>query len=249
MLEKVLKSLNLSEKEASVYLSSLRLGNSKISVIAKRAGLSRSTTYNILQKLFEKGFVKRADIANSQYFSPVPPSELVHILENKKEILDNKIEMVKAYMPQFEAVTSPQTVVPKVSFFEGPNGIKNIYGDILKKGDKETFAALSLDNAAPDIKKWMIKSFTPKKVKKNIFSKVIVSSKNSKSYEKLNKKHLRRSLVVSHKKYPFEVEIDVYDGNKTAFISYDESEMMGVIIESSKIANTLKSLFSYIWGR
>ncbi|MFA6992495.1 MAG: hypothetical protein WC269_04435, partial [Candidatus Gracilibacteria bacterium] len=125
----------------------------------------------------------------------------------------------------------------------------HIYADIIKKGGKETFAALSMDNAEPEIKKWMIKSFTPKKVKQKISSRVIVSSKNPKSYEKLDKDHLRRSLVIPHKKYPFEVEIDVYDGNKTAFISFDESEMMGVIIESPKIANTLKSLFSYIWDR
>lgn len=249
MLEKVLRSLNLSEKEVGVYLSSLRLGSAKISTVAKRSGISRSTTYNILQGLFKKGFMKRMDKANVQYFSPVSPDELVALLENKKEVLDNKIETVKAYLPQLQAVFSPHEQMPKVAFFEGVNGIKHIYEDILKKGDKETYAALSLDNAAPEIKRWMIKTFTPKKVKKNVFSKVIVSSRNSKSYEKLDKEHLRRSLVIPHKKYPFEVEIDVYDGNKTAFISYDESEMMGVIMESSKIANTLKSLFSYIWDR
>jgi sugar-specific transcriptional regulator TrmB len=249
MLEKVLKSLNLSEKEVGVYLSALRLGSAKISTIAKRSGMSRSTTYNLLQGLFKKGFMKRTDKASVQYFSPVSPDELIALLENKREALDNKIETVKAYLPQLQAVFSPHEQMPKVSFFEGVNGIKHIYEDVIKKGDKETFAALSLDNAAPEIKRWMMKTFTPRKVKKNIFSKVLVSSKNTKPYEKLNKKHLRRSLVVSNKKYPFEVEIDVYDGNKTAFISYDESEMMGVIIESPKIANTLKSLFSCIWDK
>ena len=247
MLDKILKSFGLSEKESTVYLSSLRVPSSKIQTIANRAGFSRSTTYNILHSLLKKGLVQRFDKGSIQYFTPIPPSELINVLEKKKEDLTGKIEMVKAYLPQFESIYNAQAVFPKVSFYEGISGIKQVYQDILKKGNKNTSAVLSLGNVSPELKKWMIKSFTPKKIKRNISSRVLVSSKNLKSYLKLDKKHLRDSLVIPHKKYPFEVEIDVYDDNKTAFISFDETELMGVIIESKKIANTLKSLFELAW--
>ena len=249
MLTQVLEGLGLSDKEANVYLATLRTGSSRISTIAKRADISRSTAYNILHSLSKKGFVRRVDRASVQYFSPLPPSELVALLEEQKEELSNKVKMVETYLPQLESVCNPGVELPKVSFFEGISGIKKVYGDILKKGNKETFAALSLDNVAPEIKDWTKNVFTNKKIKKKISSKVLISSKDSKSYTKLDKKHLRKSLVVPHPKYPFEVEIDVYDDNKTAFISFDESEMMAVIIESPKIANTLKSLFGLVWDR
>lgn len=249
MLTDILKSLGMSEKEAKVYLASLHVGISRISEIAKKAQMSRSTAYNLLHSLLRKGIVRSYTKSNIQWFSPIPPNELVDFLEGKKEEIGNKIEMVKAYLPQLKAVCNPKVSLPKVSFFEGVSGIKQVYADILKNGNKKTFAALSLDNVQSEIGDWTKNVFTPKKVKKDIYSQVLVSSKDSKSYIKLDKKHLRKSLVISHKKYPFEVEIDVYDENKTAFISFDETELMGVIIESSKIANTLKSLFALVWDK
>lgn len=249
MLDKILKNLGLSEKESEVYLANLRTGNSKISTIAKRAGITRSTAYNVLNSLYEKGLVKRSNKAGVQFFSPIHPKEIVELLENRKSEINDRIEQVKTYLPQMEALYNPKIELPKVMFYEGKEGIKKIYQDILKSEDKKTFAALSLDSMEEDLKRWAKTTFTKKKIKKGIHSKVLLSSKNSKSYTKLDKKHLRESVVIPHEKYPFEVEIDVYSHDKTAFISYDESEMMGVIIESPKIARTLKSLFSLVWDK
>ncbi len=184
-----------------------------------------------------------------QYFSPVPPGQLLDYLERKKDEFSQKSILVANYLAHFEAIQNPTSQLPKVYFFEGQNGIKQIYQDILKKEHKTTYSALSLDNIAPELKSWLKKIFTSRKIKKNIHSKVLVSSKKPESYRKLDQKHLRESLVIPHKKFPFEVEISVYDDNKTAFISFDQSEMIGVIIESSKIANTMKSLFALIWEK
>ncbi len=249
MLKEILKSIDLTEKESLVYLVTLRIGATKISIIAKRAQLSRSTTYNVLNSLYKKGFVKRYNKGQIQYFSPISPNEIIEILNNKKENLSNKIEMFNTYLPQFEAISNPKISIPKVYFYEGIDGIKKIYEDILKKGNKKTFSALSLDNMAIELKNWLMKSFTKKKVKKNIFSKVLLSSGKAKKYKKLDKKQKRESIVIPYKKHPFEVEIDIYDENKTAFISFDETEMIGVIIESEKIANTMNSLFSLVWEK
>ncbi|MFA5947535.1 MAG: helix-turn-helix domain-containing protein [Candidatus Gracilibacteria bacterium] len=252
MLVNVLKSLGLSSMEANVYMAALRTGQAKTSAISARAGLSRSTGYNVLNSLYRKGLVSRSDKAKVQYFSPVPPKDLVDFLKKNEEELRAKAEMVKTYLPQFEAVYNRQNNMPKVQFFDGVSGIKQVYMDILKSGQKETFAALSwgdVSDVSLDVKDWVQNVFTKKKIKKGMFSKVLVSSKNPKSYTKLDKKHLRQSLVIPHEKYPFAVEIDVYDENKTAFISFDESEMMGVIIESPKIASTLKSLFKLVWDK
>lgn len=247
MLESILQSIGLRSREAKLYLAALRTGNAPVSLIAKRAGVSRSTGYNILQRLVKRGMVHRHDRAHVQYYAAISPHEMKDLLERRKEDFSRKISVLKAYLPQFDALFNPQFVLPKMSFFEGIEGIKHVYLDILKKGDKETFSALSLDNIVPELKDWIFNVFTAKKVKKNIRSKVLVSSKYSKAYRRLDKKHLRESLILPHEKYPFQVEIDLYDENKIAFISFDPSELLGVIIESPRIANTLKSLFNLVW--
>ncbi|PLX27027.1 hypothetical protein C0581_03815 [Candidatus Parcubacteria bacterium] len=48
-----LKNLGLSDIEAGVYLSLLKLGGSQASKIAKDVGIKRTTVYPILKKLAE----------------------------------------------------------------------------------------------------------------------------------------------------------------------------------------------------
>ena len=52
-----LKNLNLTDKEARVYLSLLELGPSTPYKIAKRARLKRPTAYVIAEELVEKGLI------------------------------------------------------------------------------------------------------------------------------------------------------------------------------------------------
>ena len=53
----LLKEFGFKEKEATVYLGLLELGEAKVHDIALKAKISRSTTYEILEKLAEEGMV------------------------------------------------------------------------------------------------------------------------------------------------------------------------------------------------
>lgn len=243
MITGILKKLDLTEKEIKIYLATLRTGLARVTSIAQKADFSRSTAYNILHSLKKKGFVKMVNKADIQYFSPLEPRNIIDLLKRKETEVKEKITTVEKYLPQLEAIANPNFNIPAVSFYEGIEGIKQIYENILKSKNETTYAALSLDNIAIEIKNWLIKVFTPRKIKKGIKSEIILSAKNVVPYIKLDKAHLRKTSVLPYKNYPFEVEIDIFDDDKTAFISYDESELFGVIIESPKIARSMKTLF------
>ena len=246
MIEKILKKLNLSNKEIDIYLTNLKTGNARVTTIAQRAEMSRSTTYNILHNLREKGFTKLVTKANIQYFSPIEPKEIITLLQNQQEETESKIKLVEQYLPQLESICNPNLDIPNVSFYEGVEGIKQIYEDIARISNKTTYAALSLDNILPELKKWLITVFTPRKIKKNISSEILLSSTNATPYQKLDNKQLRKTKVIPYEGNPFEVEIDVYDDTKTAFISYDEAELFGVIIDSPRIARSMKTLLKLV---
>lgn len=55
MPEQQLKQLGFSDKEAKVYMASLELGPDTAQEIAKKAGVNRTTTYVIIEKLIKKG--------------------------------------------------------------------------------------------------------------------------------------------------------------------------------------------------
>lgn len=63
-----------------------------------------------------------------------------------------------------------------------------------------------------------------------------------KSYDE---KHLRQTRFVLPKDFPFEVEINLYGKRKIGIMSF--KEQLGLIVESEKIYNTLKSIFEMNW--
>ena len=61
-----------------------------------------------------------------------------------------------------------------------------------------------------------------------------------------DQKHLRQTRLISPEKFPFEVEINLYGNNSIGIMSF--KEQFGLIIESKKIYNTLKSIFEMNWN-
>ena len=62
-----------------------------------------------------------------------------------------------------------------------------------------------------------------------------------------DEKELRKVKMIDKEKYPFSVEIDIYGKTKTSFMSGKEA--LGVLVESTEIHNTMKSIFELIWKK
>ena len=87
MLIDVLKNLGLSDKESKIYLACIELGSSVVSNISKHAGVNRVTTYDILDKLIQKGFVNYLTKNKLKYFNPVKPDLVYKVTKQKAEDL------------------------------------------------------------------------------------------------------------------------------------------------------------------
>ena len=78
--EQILKEYGLSDNEIKVYLASLSLGTSKVNEISKKADLLRTTTYEVLKTLVEKGLVSYVIKSGVRYFEAAYPNKLINIL-------------------------------------------------------------------------------------------------------------------------------------------------------------------------
>ena len=56
-IKKILKGLDLSEKEVSVFISLVRLGIAPVSTIASDSGITRTHVYDILGRLQQHALV------------------------------------------------------------------------------------------------------------------------------------------------------------------------------------------------
>src|SRR3989339_828361 len=92
----VLEELGLSGAEAKVYLALLETGSSLAGPIIKKTGLHRGTTYQIIQRLQEKGLVSSIVKGKKQHFESVNPERLMDMLRNKEEGLKTILPALKA---------------------------------------------------------------------------------------------------------------------------------------------------------
>jgi hypothetical protein len=150
--------------------------------------------------------------------------------------------LLKSILPDLNALNNLSIKKPKIRFYEGDDGIYKVVKDYLtahkealKFANHEQFdLALKYD---PEL--------VTKRIKHNIFLKMIVPDlPKSWEWQQKDKSQLRKTKIVSNKKYPFKTEVTIYN-NKIALTSYKEK--IGVIIESKPIAETLKMVFNLCW--
>ncbi len=237
MKERILKECGLSENETHVYLASLASGNSKVNEIAKKAGLQRTTTYEILKALVEKGIVSYAIKSGVKHFEAADPNKLVRTLEEKKERLNS-------ILPELEAIRKSVVEKPSIQVYEGKEGLKTILDDIIKTRPKEM---LQLGSAKIfETLNFYFPNWIKRRVKMAIYARIL-QEKTPKIVElKNNDKSELREIRFLPKKFKISTHSQIY-GDKIAIITLNKNNLVGVVIKNKEIVETQKSLFEELW--
>jgi len=234
-----LQQIGIEDKKADVYLACLEMGGATAYLLAKKTGLKRPTTYDIINQLMKDGLVHKSIKGNIKYFSPADPEVLLHKLKEKEQ-------RIHYIMPTLQNLYNSPKTKPFIRYFEGVEGIKEMYEDSLrslKKGD-EILAYVGEDTlqTLPDYADDYIK----RRVEKNIRLRGIYkSTPGILEYMQNNQAQLRETKVLEEKYFPVANETNIYK-NKIALASYG-SEMFGMIIESEEIAKAQKAIFELAW--
>jgi len=236
MLLDVLKNLGLNDKEAKVYLACIELGSTPVSSISKHAKINRVTTYDILEKLIQKGYINYLTKNKIKYFNAVKPETIYKITKQKTDDL-------KKSLPELKRLHG-ETAHPRIRYFEGLNGIKAIYEDTLTSKSE----ILNFANSEEIRTHWpeYDKEYVEKRAAKKIFLKGIAPlDEAGLKVHAEDKKYNRNIRLIPRNKYGFTNEINIYD-NKVSIISFNEG-LIGMLIESSEIADTQRTIFKMVW--
>ncbi len=84
-VENVLENLGFSPNEIKVYLALNDHGSSKAGKIAKIAKIDRSSCYNSLKNLIEKGLASYVCIGKVKWFQATGPKRLLAYLKEQEE--------------------------------------------------------------------------------------------------------------------------------------------------------------------
>ncbi|MEK7672895.1 MAG: helix-turn-helix domain-containing protein [Patescibacteria group bacterium] len=238
-----LTALGLTSEEAKVYLAILELGGSYASNIARKAGINRATCYHTINNLKEKGLINSYTKGKILWFNAENPQKIINIQQEKVNIAKNLI-------PELLSISNTLTFKPKIRFYEGLEGIKTIFEDVLTTQEEVLGYTniKSLGELLPEYFKNFCKHKVEKKIKTRYLAPVTGEGTDliDEFYPKDYDRNLVEMLLVNKDEFFFENEIAIYE-NKVAVLSLNPNELIGLLIESPTFAKSMRSIFNLAW--
>jgi sugar-specific transcriptional regulator TrmB len=239
-IKNVLSKLDLKDKKADIYLACLESRGLTAYAIAKKMELKRPTVYDILNSLMKEGLVYVSFKKGSKCYYPAEPEVLLKKLRKREEELNEIMPFLNSLY------NKPNSKKPIIKYFEGVDGIKEMYGDSLaslKKGEE------MLVYCGQDVLRYLPKyvdQYVNQRVKKGIGVRGIYKkTKELSGYMEKNKEQLREVKIVKAELFPLNNEINIYN-NKLAIASYNK-EFFGILIESEEIYRSQRAIFELAW--
>jgi sugar-specific transcriptional regulator TrmB len=173
----ILESIGFKRNEIIIYLDLIRFGRSSPMDIAKRTGFHKSNTYEILEKLKQKGIVDETIINEKKYYYPIDPEDIFDYLKQKQKELEDII-------PELKKVQETKIEESRVSLSEGLNSAKNIISRMLDH--KEGISAYAIPKEIKDYLGVFLDEFHRQRIKRKIPLRIIYESKAMSQIKKLN---------------------------------------------------------------
>lgn len=235
----------MSSKEIKAYLKLLEFDGIGANTLAKNINENRTSTYSLLQSMQKKGLVTFFKNKNIKYFSAINPKILVdHFYDGANQL--------KSFLPELLAITNKHGQKPKITFYEGVEGIKQI-GEMLLEvpcSVRESFMGVDEKTIHPEIKKYYEEDFINRRIEKKILYRGIVTGylPMGNKHSKNEKEQLRELKYIDPKLLPLKIHIDIFPKNKVAIYSYNKDEMMGILIEHESFYQTMRTVFKLAWA-
>lgn len=243
MLEE-LKKLGLSEKEAKVYLASLELGPESVLKISQRAKIARPTAYVQIESLIGRGLMSSFEKGKKRYFCAESPERLISLISVKEREIKDQRSGAMALLPQLQNIFNLSAEKPRVKFYEEKGGLLSIQEDFLKTKEKNIQAIYNIDLLEKVFTKEERENYTLRRQKKGIQVHSIYTT--NKGQVLAPKDEFAERRYIAPDKFPITSDITIY-GDKVAIASL-QGKLVGVIIESHEIVQTLKSIFYLAWN-
>lgn len=243
MVKGELSKLGFSREEANVYTALLGIGGGGAGSIAKKAGSHRVTTYNTLENLEKKGFLRKTKRNGVLFYIPVDPAAILRGAEDNYRV-------AKRLVPELVNLQNTRRFKPNVRFLEGKSRVGEIFDDMLEcKGEIVGFVNFKhVSELYPDF----LENYNKEALKKGKNHRFLCP--NDEFHEEyfennlidLAENGLLKIFAVDPAKFVFKNAQYIYD-NKVSTLSFDRNEMMGVIIESANNAETNRAIFNLAW--
>ena len=245
-IERHLVFLGLTPEEGKIYLACLEFGQLSVSGISRITKIGRTNCYHHVEKLVKKGFLSVSQRGGSKIFSAENPK----ILINKEK---ERMNIAQEILPDLLALSSHNPQKPKMQFFEGKEGIKNIFEKILQfeKSEVVSFSNFTKLTDFFDDTDFLRQHFAQRlqqKIKTRFISpRDAVAEKFVDTFFPKNlDTALLEVFLISPQEFSLDAEITIFAGSIAIFHLHQKNPM-GVLIENAELYRTQKAIFDLAW--
>lgn len=237
-LDEALARLGLPGKVGRFYLAALELGEAPVSEVAQRAGISRTTAYDLLPRLVEEGLLTRVEKSGRIHLAAEDPEALLAGFDARRALLGS-------LLPDLKALHRRSTARPRVQTFEGPDGMRKIREDRLQCRSRRLRAILSTADLFEAPGRREMDRYIARRIAAGIALQAIRPRTTDAEVIWPSRASDLRELRYAPPGLAFTMTMYVYD-NRVSLVS-SRRENFAMIVESDEYAALMDALFELLW--
>lgn len=240
-IQNAIEQLGYTRKEARFYLTSLGLGESRISDLAQKLKIPRTSALMIAEKLQKDGLLNYYVKRLNKYWVAEKPDMLLL----KLKALEVNLLSVMPALKLLELKISLHK--PTVKVYVGAEEIKLILADIILT--KNNFQAIvAWDSLSTIVGEKYLSDFVDMQVSNFLKLQLLTPfSDLGKALKSRDNKENRSTRFLPQYGEPLNSATFIY-GNKIAIISLNDTLATGFLIEDIHVHNTMVSFFEGLWS-
>ena len=243
-INEILTSIGVAVHAQEVYIALLENGRATARTLALRTGITRTSVYDQLKILRAKGLIVENLIDGTTLFDVSDARQLSILLDEHVEQLKMQQDFLEKNMNSL--INKSTSLQPKIRFFEGNEGVKQLLKDILWHDHIPLYLYWPYEQMLDFLGEEFLLWFSTRRTSHHIPIKTIWGHATGKIKNHIftddDKDVERRHLI--QKNIPSMGYI-IYD-KKVAFIS-STKESFGFIVESTEFAHLQKMQFDILW--
>jgi len=241
-----LKQFNLSDNEALAYTTLLSNGGKVATELAQLIGLTRTNTYQVLQRLLDKQLVTKLQSGNTTSFHAAHPEALNYLLSQQQAQLTTTQNQLEAILPDLISTYALAEEQPGVFRFEGKQGMVRAYEELLKDRlplrsiqNRQTLRAFIADYNPV---------FVARRVQLKLPHRIIsVEPKHKITSSRQDKDDLREVRYVNETDLPWNMDLKITQ-KKIVMTTFKKESAVGIIIVDPEVTKNYQFLFEFFWS-
>lgn len=241
------EEIGLTNRDKRVYETLVQRPQSSLRTVAAETGINRGSVYESIKALAAQGMVGFIEVGKQRRYKATDPKVILELLKERQTRALQAEQLASSYISQLQQPNGYRDLLTEIQFatyYEDNEGVAAILRDVIAtcREQKVDYRVISTKRLRQHMYQ-NFPNFTQRRIAEGIKVRVIAVGSGGEKDLLSDRKWLKASRGEAPNCYTI-----IY-GDKTAFISMNETNIMsGIVIDNTGVAQLQKELFDKLWA-